>query len=88
MKAAINFTINLNDEVKIKLKDQGIEILKQEHERINQLLKRKDKFELKLDEDGYYKEQLWRIMQVFGKYIALGADVPFETDIIVFEKAL
>ena len=88
MKATINFTINLNDEVKIKLKDQGIEILKQEHERINQLLKRKDKFELKLDEDGYYKEQLWKIMQVFGKYIAFGADVPFETDIIVFEKAL
>lgn len=35
MKATINFTINLNDEVKIKLKDQGIEILKQEHEKIN-----------------------------------------------------
>ena len=88
MKATISFTINLNDEVKIKLNDKGIEILKQEHERINQLLERKDKFEVKLDEDGYYKEQLWRIMQVFGKHIALGADVPFETDIIVFEKAL
>jgi len=48
----------------------------------------KDKFELKLDEDGYYKEQLWRIIQVFGKYIALGADVLFETNVIIFEKAL
>lgn len=33
------------------------------------------------DKDGYIKIQAWQMMEVFGKHIKLGFNLPFETEI-------
>ena len=40
-------------------------------------------FEVKRDEEGYTSFQLWDLMNIFGPYLTLGTDIPFETDIIL-----
>ena len=69
---------NVNDEVKIKLTERGLEILEKED-----LVSLFD--HSKCDEDGWYKVQLWWLMSVFGKHIYLGCNVPFETEIEICE---
>jgi hypothetical protein len=74
---------NINNFVKVKLTQKGIDILKRNHDDLNKRCNGVlDEFELKLDEDGYYKDQLWSIMQSFGEHMYLGVCEPFETEII------
>jgi hypothetical protein len=47
-------TININDDVKVKLTDSGRDVLAM------QQLKRQQ------DADGYIKFQLWELMNIFG----------------------
>lgn len=80
--------INLNDEVKVKLTDFGMQILKQRHDELNNMIKasggRGTEFVLRIDEDGYYKTQLHNLMYIFGEYTSIGAKgLPFETNMII-----
>jgi hypothetical protein len=43
------------------------------------------KVPLKIDEEGYYSDQLWCLFSVFGPYINLGCVMPFETGIIIIQ---
>lgn len=66
---------NINENVKVKLTPFGI-----------LLYKHKFDCEPNLDENGYYKAQLWNIMSIFGEYMMLGRfgdELPFATDIFV-----
>jgi hypothetical protein len=69
--------LNLNDRVKVKLSPKGIAILQQEYPTM--------KVPLKIDEEGYYSDQLWCLFSVFGPYINLGCVMPFETGIIIIQ---
>lgn len=80
--------MNVNMEVKIKLTGFGISILKEKHDELNQRIYENGgqgfgEFEIKLDEEGYYKTQLWNLMNVFGEYMTMGFIVPFDTNIIM-----
>lgn len=81
--------INLNEKVKVKLTDLGIKILKQDHDKTNELLKQHggkgNPFILRLDEEGYYETQLWHLMSVFGQHLGSGLDSPFDMDLVLNE---
>ena len=85
-----NFKFNANQIVKVKLTDFGVQILREQHEELNKnLLKHGCSslgyFVLPLDEDGYYKCQLWYLMQKFGSHMRMGTDNPFELNMIFID---
>lgn len=74
---------NINNHVKVKLTPFGIHILKKQHDDLSQWMNNLGEFELQLTEDGYYKTQLWCLMETFGPHIHIGTNTPFETEIIL-----
>ena len=66
----MKLTINLNETVKVKLNDNAILLLKRQHDELNKRIKecggQGTPFEIKLDQDGYYKAQLWDLFERFG----------------------
>ncbi len=68
--------INLNVQVYVKLTEKGKEILSSK-EFVSHFTP---------DHEGYYKFQLWELMQIFGKDLWNGCKVPFENNEIVFSK--
>jgi hypothetical protein len=84
---------NINQYVKVKLTEKGKEILLNDHNRIDKQLKESGAkglgtFILRLDKDGYYKEQLWKVMRVFGEHMSNGYEPPFETEIEIVEEMI
>lgn len=76
-------TINMNDKIKVKLTQKGVNILKNKHEESRKLCPILSEFELKLDKNGYYEDTLWHLFRDFGEYIMMGCDFPFETNITI-----
>jgi hypothetical protein len=65
--------INLNDPIKVKLTELGVNILKE----IKEYTKKKynlsdDDFNYKVDDEGYYHTQLWCFMNEFGDHLGNG----------------
>lgn len=80
-------SFNINQNVKVKLKQAAIDIMRSNHDRL--FAGRLDKYpfrEPKVDEEGYVIFQLWSLMQEFGTSLSLGAIVPFETEILLLEE--
>lgn len=73
---------NINENVRVRLKDRGHAILKARHD---DLLRRwpqaSDYVPPKVDADGWSQFQLWSLMEIFGPHMFLGGDPPFETTI-------
>ena len=77
---------NVNDYVKVKLNDRGLEILKKQYDDLAAefpSLKKEEFQPPKTDENGYCKFQLWVLMETFGSSIGLSFIPPFETEIII-----
>lgn len=72
-------SINLNETVRFKLKPEGEKIWL-DYWREFSTGKQPT---LPKTEDGWREDQLWHLMQVFGKHIHLGFDLPIETKIQV-----
>ena len=69
---------NINNYVKIKLTEEGINILKKEHQDILEY------YNNNVDKNGYVQMKLMEVMNIFGEYCHLGnPNVPFETDIVI-----
>lgn len=84
MQEYIDF--NINDYVKAKLTERGKYIYYHQHDDMNlDILKRGGKPlnppELKYDEEGHVEFQLWHLMEIFGKHLFNGCQIPFETTI-------
>lgn len=80
------FKYHINYCVAVKLTDFGKKILELNHERLNELLvssagEEPKPFVLELNDKGMYETQLWSLMNVFGAYMAVGKDLPFEPEI-------
>jgi hypothetical protein len=72
-------SINLNDDVKVKLTDSGRDVLAMQQLRRQQ------------DADGYIKFQLWELMNIFGVHVYNGCSIPFEFNRILlapFDSAM
>jgi hypothetical protein len=75
---------NINDKVRVKLRESGRRILRRRHAELMQNLPAGSGWEYsdpKEDEDGWSEWQLWNLMQEFGPHIAMGFDPPFDTEI-------
>lgn len=84
----MDFKVNANMYVKVKLKEFGVSILKEQHEELNRRIEESGgkgfgEFELKVDKDGYYKMPLWSLMNTFGNVMVMGKEIPFDMDIII-----
>jgi hypothetical protein len=83
--------INLNSYVKVKLTDLGTEMFKAHARNMNEYLKSINAYvripqDPELDENGYYVNQMWYMMHIFGPFMENMALFPFEDgDIIIGE---
>ena len=75
---------NLNDYVRVRLTERGLQIMNDEDARLCALYPKMRKPEpLKVDAEGYARFQLWALMQQFGPHIGLAIRSPFETEILI-----
>lgn len=65
--------INLNSMVKVIPNEIGIKIIEEAHQDIKPFLKDKEL----LKPDGSFETTLWHLMDVFGKEMFMGNDMPF-----------
>ena len=73
---------NLNEYVRVKLNQRGLDILKADAEELRKTFPKLPAWEPpKTDADGWSKHQLWSLMQDFGPHITLGGNPPMETGI-------
>lgn len=84
----MNFKVNINEYIKVKLNDLGIKILREQHEELNQMIKSNGgtglgDFQLRIDEEGYTKLQMHDFMITFSPHMHMGSDLPFDANIIV-----
>jgi hypothetical protein len=72
--------ININSFVKVRLTDVGKRIHREAWDSLfmPQHVTYRAPEE---DEEGYSKWQLWSLMNVYGRHIGLGLDLPFESEI-------
>lgn len=85
-RSATVATLNMNDTVRVKLNQRGLDIMKANHDNLYDVVRKnggagREWSPPKLDSEGFYSTQLWCLMQEFGAHIRLGFDVPFETEI-------
>lgn len=79
--------VNFNDEVKVKLTEAGINILKREHQQnakhYNDRGFTYPEFELKVDEEGWSSFQLWHLMNLFGNHMYPSMAQPFGAMVVI-----
>ena len=83
--------LNLNREVFIKLNERGFARLAEEYNRYARPHNRRTDRYYKAEaarHQGWYKIQLWELMQVFGDVCYNGAPLCFEMDIRIPEESL
>lgn len=80
---------NINENVRVKLTNVGIEILKKQHEEfkkrmldVNPDAEIKD-FDLNdyLDGEGYFTTTMYTLMEQFGEHINSSSNLPFKSNI-------
>ena len=59
---------NVNHNVKIKLTKTGVKVIKDYYDEAN------IDYEIKLDEDGYFQDQMWHVMKMFGSKMVMGGE--------------
>lgn len=84
---------DVQSRVRVKLNIRGIEILRHRHEKmVSSNLNMRElmgDFHLpKVDSEGYTEFDLSDLMEIFGPYIKLGEDFPFDREIQIEEKEL
>ena len=72
---------NINNEVRVKLNDQGRKIYADRYSAIGSF-----QTKAKEDAEGWSVWQLWYLMAVFGPHISLSQTPPFETEIEIMEN--
>ena len=90
MEKSTNFIFNLNQTVKVKLTELGINILRNRHLKLNQMIKESggigfDDFHVTIDEDGYTPFQLWNLIDIFKSQIAIGKEPVFDSNILFLD---
>lgn len=80
---------NVNDMVRVKLTDYGLECISKNHNRLYG--DRAESFRDYVptaDENGWTKWQLWDLMHEFGPHLSKGLNnVPFETEIEILNES-
>lgn len=85
----MDFLANVNTQVKVKLTEDGVNILKRKRKELNEMItarggKGLGDFELRTDCEGYSEFQMWDLMNIFGESMSLAHAIPFDTEIIIY----
>lgn len=73
---------NLNEYVRVKLNERGLEILRANHARLFERVPQAGPFvEPAKDADGWSRFQGWEIMRDFGPHMKMASPPPFEPTI-------
>jgi len=75
---------NINDEVRIKLTDEGRERHRAQHDALMNRIPASARFDYRPpveDSEGWSKWQLWVVMETFGPHTHLGSRNCFDTTI-------
>ncbi|CAH1053999.1 hypothetical protein [Paenibacillus pseudetheri] len=84
----MDFRMNFNQTVKVKLTEKGMNILREQHEELERHYQERtgkdtvEPFVHKTDEEGYSSFPIWQLMKKFGPHIALGKLEPFKGTMI------
>ncbi|WP_438498029.1 hypothetical protein [Paenibacillus sp. IHBB 3054] len=86
----MDFRMNFNDGVKVKLTEYGEQILRNRHEELNlHYLERGVKdigpYVSRADPEGYTSFQIWGLMQEFGPHMSIAKPEPFKGEMIFFD---
>lgn len=70
--------LNLNSFIKVKLNDRGKDIYYHRYDELNEWISNNNATPIapqfpEVDEDGYSTFLLWDFMNLYGKYMAMGA---------------
>jgi hypothetical protein len=71
---------NLNSSVRVKLTKAGLK-----HYSTRYGVRREPPAQPKLDDEGYYRTELWSLMNDFGSVLYNGCEVPFDMANIQFD---
>lgn len=71
--------VNINDYVIVNLNDDGKQILTEHFKKYGI----PERYLHKEQEDGTYKFPMWEWMNIFGEYMVMGKEVPFDTNVQV-----
>jgi hypothetical protein len=77
---------NINDFVKVKLTEKGKYIYYHQFDDMNEEILKMggrplEPIRLKYDDNGYVEFQMWNFMEIFGRHLCNGCDIPFYTTI-------
>lgn len=80
-------TFNINQPVRVKLTNLGRRILEDQHHNfyLENNLPPKPYKPPKEDVEGWSSHPLWYLMEAFGSYVKIGAELPFDTTIEIEE---
>jgi hypothetical protein len=86
-------SFNLNNWIKVKIYDEGYQLLADEHNKYcgkipNWDTHTADYYKRMSDENGYSKFQAWDFIQTFGPYTRLGSMPPYCNQILIDTKDL
>ena len=65
---------NLNNYIKVKLTEKGIDILKQRYG---------TDYPISIDDEGYTEFQMWDFTRLFGEHISMVSEMVCQTNIMV-----
>lgn len=83
----MGFKVNFNDPVKVRLTPSGRAVLMDQHNELDQYLRKRghkglEQFRCSVDEEGYSTFQIWQLMQTFGPHMVMGCPEPFAAEMI------
>ena len=73
---------NMNQTIKVKLKDEGRDIYYHQYDSWIHNTNLKPSYPT-VDEEGYTEFQMWRFIELYGKYIKFDKDQPFNLNILI-----
>ena len=79
-------TLNLNTYVKVKLTKLGEEIYNHQYDWAVGRLQNFERPLPNLDEDGFITIELWKLFEIYGKYVACGRDQVFKGTVIYLNE--
>jgi hypothetical protein len=79
--------INLNAYVKVQLTKFGAEIYNHQYDWAIGRLQNFERPYPAVDEDGYMTIELWRLFEIYGKYVGCARDQIFKGSIIYLNEA-
>lgn len=79
-------TINMNTYVKVKLTKLGEEIYSHQHDWAVGRLQNFERPLPDVDEEGYITIELWKLFEIYGKYVGCARDQIFKGSVIYMNE--